>query len=339
MQHLREVGVQEDGVDSVLLEAPSSRFKSKAKKNLLPPEALPSTSELPRNYESQEAIPSSIAGFKPDMDPHLREVLEALEDDSFVDEDTEDEFFGELLEEGERQEGESFEFEYHEALDGEDVDTGDAWEARFAKFKKEQAAAPPHESDSDVDDQSEGQDTISGLPKLSVIGRKRRRGGTSDASGYSMSSLSMARTEALQTLDERFDQVHCSPLGIALIFNDIISQMMEKQYSSGQGQEDDGLSDNGSDEAPQLITSREDFEALMDDFLTNYEILGRKIKPKLEGDSGAEKLDTLRRAMGQDNRVRVGDDDSESEEDQFLMRDEQDKPERWDCETILSEYN
>src|ERR1700728_652474 len=104
MQHLRAAGdQQEDGIDSVLIEAPStskSKVKAKAKVPIslkdLPAEVLPSTSELPRNFESQEAIPSSIAGFRPDMDPHLRQVLEALEDDAFVDDALEDDFFGEL---------------------------------------------------------------------------------------------------------------------------------------------------------------------------------------------------------------------------------------------------
>jgi protein LTV1 len=219
MQHLRAVGDQEDGVDSVLVEAPSaskSKGKAKAKEPLslkdLPAEVLPSTSELPRNFESQEAVPSSIAGFRPDMDPHLRQVLEALEDDAFVDDALEDDFFGELVKEGERGDNEEFEYEFEE--DGliedtaGDVEEDESFEARFAKFKKEQKSAPPpSDSDSDLGGNSEGGDTIGRLPKLPVIGGKRRRKGTSDASGYSMSSSSMFRTEALVTLDERFDQV------------------------------------------------------------------------------------------------------------------------------------
>lgn len=226
MQHLRAVGVQEEGVESVLIEAPStskSKGKSKAKASEpislkdIPAEALPSISELPRNYESQEAVPSSIAGFRPDMDPHLRQTLEALEDDAFVDDDLADYFFEELVKEGERDEDEEFEYEFEEngyikgevkeaTVAGEEVD--ESWEARFAKFKKEQnAAPPPSDSESDLDGNSEGGDTVGRLPKLPVVGGKRRRKGTSDASGYSMSSSSMFRTEALVTLDERFDHV------------------------------------------------------------------------------------------------------------------------------------
>ena len=228
MQHLRAVGEHEDGVDSVLIEAPStSKTKGKTKEPIslqdLPAEALPSTSELPRNYESQEAVPSSIAGFRPDMDPHLRQVLEALEDEAFVDDALEDDFFGELVKEGERAEDEEFGYEFEEdgvignneaeggsAVEGVEDDA--SFEARFAKFKREKwAVSPLSDSESDLDDgNSEGGDTIGRLPKLPVIGGKRRRKGTSDASGYSMSSSSMFRTEALVTLDERFDQVSFS---------------------------------------------------------------------------------------------------------------------------------
>lgn len=218
MQHLRQVGVDEEGVDSVLIEAPATskpknKDKGKAPITLkdLPAEALPSTSEIPRNYESHAAIQSSISGFRPDMDPHLRQALEALEDDAFVDDGLEDDFFGELVGEGERDENEEFEFEFDENGFAEqnghmdDASQDESFEARFARFKKEHKAAP---SDYGSDDgATEAGDTVSGLPKLPVIGGKRRHKGTSDASGYSMSSASIYRNDALVTLDERFDQV------------------------------------------------------------------------------------------------------------------------------------
>src|ERR1700733_12908183 len=178
MQHLRAVVVKKEGVETTLMEAPStskSKGKSKAKANEpislkdIPAEALPSVSELPRNYESQEAVPSSIAGFRPDMDPHLRQTLEALEDDAFVDDDLADDFFGELVKEGERGDDEEFEYEFEENgyIEGELREAAvargegdESWEARFAKFKKEQnAAPPPSDSESDLDRNSEGGDT------------------------------------------------------------------------------------------------------------------------------------------------------------------------------------
>ncbi|KAJ7897367.1 Low temperature viability protein-domain-containing protein [Mycena olivaceomarginata] len=269
MQHLRTVGVQEDGVESVLIEAPSASKKGKGKGFALPDGVLASTSELPRTYESQQA------------------VLEALEDDAFVEDNLEDDFFGELVGDGERGDHEEVDFEFFE--DGPDeeeqeVEEGDGWEAKFSQFKKTQARSGAEGKSDDGYEDSEGGDTVGTLPAMSVIGGKgkKRRKGTSDASGYSMSSSSMYRNEALQTLDERFDQ------------------MILKQYNSDD--EDEPSEEEDDDAAPELITSREDFESMMDEFLNDYEILGRKLKPKLEGDSGAEKLDTLRRAMGMDER-------------------------------------
>jgi protein LTV1 len=118
---------------------------------------------------------------------------------------------------------------------------------------------------------------------------------------------------------------------------------MDKEYGSGEEEEDENdVSSEPSDEVPELITSREDFKAMMDDFMDKHEILGRKLKPILPGDSGPEKLDTLRRAMGQDERVRIrsADDDDEEELDDdalFAQYHAPEKEDRWDCETILSE--
>ena len=223
MQHLRPVGMREDGVEGMLIEAPS-KGKGKSKEPItlvdLPPEVLPSAVEVPKNYESQQAIPSSIAGFQPDMDPHLRQVLEALEDEEFVEDDADDDFFGELVAGGERGSDEDIEFEFREegvedeeseptaAGSHADYDGEEDWEARYARFKKDQRiTGPTSEDGSDVEFQSEGGDTVGTLPQFSVIGGKKRRKGSSDASGYSMSSSSMFRNQGLTTLDEQFDRV------------------------------------------------------------------------------------------------------------------------------------
>jgi protein LTV1 len=217
MQHLRPVGVEEEGVESILIEAPlTSRKPSKMGKQPspiqlrdLPAEALPSTSELSREeaYESHQNIPSSLTGFQPDMDPHLRQVLEALEDDAFVDDSLEDDFFDELVADGQRQSDDEANFEFREEGIPDDVEDNsstpeedsDSWEARFARFKEASKAKSASGSDAGSDD------TVGRLPTISAAGTryKRRRGG-SEISGFSMSSV---RTEAQQTLDDRFEQV------------------------------------------------------------------------------------------------------------------------------------
>ncbi|KAI0334483.1 LTV-domain-containing protein [Cubamyces sp. BRFM 1775] len=335
MQHLKPVGLQEDGVDSMWVEAPTkSHSKGKGKDALalldLPEDTLASKSELPRNYEAQENIPSSIAGFQPDLDPHLRQVLEALEDDAFVDDGLEDDFFGELVKDGERAPDEYVEFDFkeeglhdggadaHDAREGDGDAEDDSWEARFARFKQAQKSAPQEEG-SDLDAYSEGGDTVGTLPRLPVIGGKRRRKGTSDASGYSMSSSSMWRNEHLTVLDERFDQI-------------------QREYEDSDEEEEEETSLDDLDEAPDLIASREDFESMMDEFLEKYEVISGKMRPVLPG-TATEKLDTIRKALGE-AKIRDDAEESEPDDDDILMPlDIDDKKDRWDCETILTTYS
>ena len=85
---------------------PNSSIKGKGNNFLnsldLPVGVLASAYEFPRTYESEQAIPESISGFQPDMDPRLRQALEALDDDAFVDDELADSFFDEVVADGER---------------------------------------------------------------------------------------------------------------------------------------------------------------------------------------------------------------------------------------------
>lgn len=229
MQHLREVGKHEVGVEAVFIQAPKSLKKGKGKMKdpielrSLPDDVLPSKTELSREdaYNAQNAVPVELEGLQPGMNPHLRQTMEALDDDAFVEEALEDDFFAELVGDGEvsdEEEGPHFEFyEYGAEGGGEwgqetvpEPEDDEGWEARFARFKKEHEAKSKEvrdEADIASDVRSEGGDTIGKLPIISVIGGKKRRKGASDASGYSMSSSSMFRNEGLTLLDERFDEV------------------------------------------------------------------------------------------------------------------------------------
>lgn len=249
MSHLRTVGGGGgEGFSSVLLEAPKGAarattlgkkgYKGKGKAaaedhGWFPESVLPSKDELTTQeaYAAQTAIPIELQGLQPDMDPHLRQVLEALEDDAFVDEEAEDDgWFDELLGEGERDDEEVEEFPFaewgvdEEATEGEDGKGESAepetWEERYAAFKKACKDKPVEPSEMDPNDPEayEAADTVGSLNSkfgaMTVIGGKKRRGkrGASDASGYSMSSSSMFRNQGLSTLDERFDKVSCPQL-------------------------------------------------------------------------------------------------------------------------------
>jgi protein LTV1 len=95
--------------------------------------------------------------------------------------------------------------------------------------------------------------------------------------------------------------------------------------------------------------SREDFESIMDDFLENYEVVGRKYRPALGGTglTGPEKLSVLRSAIeGEDedreeNRRRVLEVERATRGKEKIARErvkrEEDEGDKWDVETILSE--
>lgn len=112
MQHLRTVGDRQSGIDSFMVSvpkrgagagtvhsAPTARgnrrggggeddddLKSMFRGGALPAEAMASTNEISREeaWGQQSAVPTELKGLQPDMDPHLRQVLEALDDDAFV---------------------------------------------------------------------------------------------------------------------------------------------------------------------------------------------------------------------------------------------------------------
>jgi protein LTV1 len=147
MQHLRELGT--GGGNSHFVDA-SQKGKGKAKGMKLE-DALRQTSlddsrsefggaggsvygsdmrstvssyARPQTYQDQQDVPDDIAGFQPDMDPRLREALEALEDDAFVDDEDDEDVFGELTNRAE--EVDPYEFE-DTLFDQEEEDDG--WES------------------------------------------------------------------------------------------------------------------------------------------------------------------------------------------------------------------
>lgn len=258
MQHLRNLGDGDGSGQAVFIEAKQPKEKSKKMsfedmlneeiekeekekaKISLPKELLASEVQIKRTYQDQQAVPDALAGFQPDMDPRLREVLEALEDDAYVDDD--EDIFGELAQGGEATE-EDFEDMYFDEEDedgyasdatekpsqpqvrfadenkgekgevGEEEGANDDWMKEFSKFKKTQKKSKQ------ADDLSSMAETMSfgGLSSvgstMSVSKRRRRRekkSGTTESSGYSMSSSALFRTEGLTLLDDRFDRVRSS---------------------------------------------------------------------------------------------------------------------------------
>ncbi|KAK9373355.1 Low temperature viability protein-domain-containing protein [Lipomyces chichibuensis] len=276
MQHLREIG-RPDAGPAMFIPAPSARsstrrsgikFKDEEEKDedaekVLPSEVLPSKTLLRRTYQDQQDVPDAISGLQPDMDPGLREVLEALEDEAYVEDD--DAIFTEIIT------GDTSAEDADEIADEHgvaDVD-GEDWEAEFAKFKISQSKQRAADSDDDFDED--------GLGSLVSVGRgagKSRKTTTArtSTSGYSMSSSAMFRNEGLSLLDDRFDQI-------------------EKMYNESSDDDDDengdfdenssmasaGIGNVAGDEHYAATMQSTTFNAIMDDFLENYNVVGKRL--------------------------------------------------------------
>lgn len=315
MQHMRELG--SGSGEAYFVEAPASKEKGKAKAKqsledalrdtsleekatgvVLDDEILPSKNLRHVTYQAQQDIPDALAGFQPDMDPRLREVLEALEDEAYVDDD--DDIFGELAKDGEEVDERVFDQELWDEDDGgwesdttakpskefrdapalpvdaaeddrEDHGDGD-WMADFKNFKKDQKvkfAAPPTNSDMQ-----------SSLMTTTTNGgrRKKRKGALTNASDYSMTSSSLFRNEGLRELDARFEK-------------------LEEQYNEDL---DDMASISAASSTASSVTGpiRGDFDSIMDDFLGNYTMSGKKHVKKGKYQSGLEQLDEVRKGLG-----------------------------------------
>jgi protein LTV1 len=126
MQHMRDLGT--GGGEAYFVEAPAEKKKGKQKldiadalrnasledrksetgismsstyssvSDMFGEDMAPSEFVRKTTYQDQQNIPDAIAGFQPDMDPRLREVLEALEDEAYVDD--EEDLFTELAKDG-----------------------------------------------------------------------------------------------------------------------------------------------------------------------------------------------------------------------------------------------
>ncbi|CAK1365778.1 Protein LTV1 [Cercospora beticola] len=267
MQHMRDLG----GMGSQWVEAkqPDDKKKGKQKledmladslhlddassvassttssiaRSLFPEEILPSEFVTKRTYQDQQDVPDDIAGFQPDMDPRLREVLEALEDEEYVDDD--EDIFGELTRDGYEVERDEWEGAVEQSFDDDGWESDDTIKAPASprEMPRElrlpdgvelgdgEIALPPEDPQAQptADPAAGGWDFMkehkatkkvakaeapepsfnnaSLISSLASGRHKKRKGAMTNPSTYSMSSSALVRKDALRTLDERFDKM------------------------------------------------------------------------------------------------------------------------------------
>jgi protein LTV1 len=207
--------------------------------DFLPPQNLRKTT-----YQDQQDVPDVLAGFQPDMDPRLREALEALDDDSYVDDAAEEDIFGSLVEGGKVQELSLQEFE--EMAEFEDEDGWESDETEKAQAHRTLPPLTPGSFSGEGLSSEAIQDEQSTIPAAAEDGAwlaefskfkratqapskptkavpavpsslntsstsikpvKKRKGALTSSSSYSMTSSSLVRTDGLRLLDDRFDRM------------------------------------------------------------------------------------------------------------------------------------
>lgn len=303
---LREASLQEERSESGASQSEGSQ--------LLDDDLLPSKELRRSTYQDQQDVPDALAGFQPDMDPRLREVLEALEDEAYVDD--EEDLFEEIAKDRKEVSLEEFEeagfqdagddpgWETDETEkptkeyktgdmpppsvpqstdtvmeDGPDHGDGD-WMKEFSKFKADKAARKAEPAASNAELQS------SIMTGTSATGgrRKKRKGAMTSSSGYSMTSSSIFRTEGQTLLDARFDKIE----------EDYAEDEMDKDDCSASVATETSIA---SSQVPSLV-QRSDFDSIMDDFLGGYSMSGKKRVKKGGYQSGMEQLDEVRKGLG-----------------------------------------
>ena len=321
MQHMRDLNTGSGEVVFVESTATQNKGKGKQKQSLedalkqmnlehksediLDEEILPSKNLTRVTYQAQQDIPDSLKGFQPDMDPRLREVLEALDDEAYVEDD--DDIFKELAKDGHELDDYEFEEQYYDEDDGwESDDTAKPikeykedevpelvkapteqpeegpsqdWMEDFKQFKKEQKTGKAPVAPSQSELQSNWTMTTNGGR------RKKRKGALTDASSYSMTSSSLVRTEQMTLLDARFDRIEEQ-------YNEDLDDMQSMSAVSTASTVDGPL--------------RRDFDGILDDFLGGYTKPGKRTNKKNKAQTGLEQLDEIRKGLGPPRLPRRG---------------------------------
>lgn len=380
MQHLRAVnddenskrgGVDEDD-DTEAVWVPTVKPKEKPKSGTaltLKEEADP-TLMLPASaFAAQErpldehyAAQQQPHGLQPDMDPHLRQTLEALDDEEFVDDDLQDDFFADLIQEGEWDGTRTAEDAWRdEAPEGDDIwldpvqralkerdahggdETALSLEARVALFKhaqKQQASDDETYSDEERD--------ALGMPGPAVrAATKSRRAGSVSSSGSALGAKGAPGERARRAASMREGSVGSgwSMTSSSMFRNQGLTELDDRfdrviRAYGGRATGDaelDALTgaftdmplDDGDEDGDELDhetaekLTRQDFDQIMDEFLDHQEVIGGKLKPTL-GDrhTTADEKLDMVRKALGDARIVEGDDVSTPEHENPFLHPE-----------------
>ncbi|KAI9320311.1 hypothetical protein DFJ73DRAFT_877934 [Zopfochytrium polystomum] len=306
---------------------------------------LPSES-MPSQFETRPTVDIL------DVEPEMREVLYALDDEEYVEDDVDD-FFA-ALDADEVPEGLNLipedTFDAVPDVDEESDEEEPEWFREYRKFKKS-----GKQRDDDAEEEEDERD-----------GRKTA------ISALSMPSSAMVRTKQLTLLDDKFDELLRKEYD-----NDDDDSHEENLDPSnpnarktidlnsygrrGFGYEDDGDRESVASSKAQPSVGRKHLNAALEAFLTETEVVGRSRRTKIipRRISGHTGIDALRGALTAP--LEPGDGDAAIVKQQIAQRGEEMTAEleaeelerevaaeeeargrgkeRWDVETIMSTYS
>ncbi|OAA53964.1 low-temperature viability protein ltv1 [Niveomyces insectorum RCEF 264] len=343
MQHLREIGAA--GGESVFVESTVTLDKDKNKgkqrqsladalhtmelrdgrsSKLLDEDILPSKRLQKVTYQNQQDVPDAIAGFQPDMDPRLREVLEALEDEAYVDDDDAG-IFEQLAKDGKEVDPYEFETTYSEA-DLDKFSDDDGWES--------DATEKPSKTEcSELRTQRSGDD--SKIPKLVEVhsvaeitaldgeGQPSSNAWLEDFKKFKRDQATTRKliVPALSEIQSSIwttttnggrkkkrkgaltNQSGVSMTSSSLVRTEQLTLLdarfdkIDEEYNEDMA--DDLLSVSALSSASSVQGSlRTDFDNIMDDFLVGYSMQGQRSIKKGRQQGGLEQLEEIRRGLG-----------------------------------------
>lgn len=318
MQHLKPIGT--DPENSLFIPAKKSADKGKPKKSIddlfVEPQyqnADPDKNERmffrgvarPEYLERQQNIPDELVGFRPDMNPALREALEALEDEAYVvnkdkklkqaieDENEnvdDDDIFDELLQGGQASDEEEFE----DNLDEWDIDNVDAYEdEHYQKEMQELDNVENFEDLKNIDYQADVQRFKKKQKRDLLDDQLSSTGPQSVEPEDELEELEEEENDALgdlpkiektkgkkrkdrQKMGTKSDVTGFSMTSSAIARTETMTVLDDKYdniipgYENYQDEQDE-LEEKQS-KPFDMSEERSDFESMLDDFLDNYEL-------------------------------------------------------------------
>ncbi|CAK9437653.1 uncharacterized protein LODBEIA_P20310 [Lodderomyces beijingensis] len=309
MQHLKPIGKSEDGVFIQAKGGP--KVKQMSLEEALR-EQLPSDEKRKVARDLNQSIPDELKGFQPDMDPRLREVLEALDDEAYIEdvkvrarpgnhndddeegEEYDDDVFADLLKSGEVEDEDEFygdgeeydewdldnygdeygvNYEQPQELEGND-NVNANWQQEFAQFKKETKNRENEwDSDDDFDNEEEEEEEETEETGDTL-------GELPNVKGSSKSKTKLRKKKGAMTDTSSFSMSSSALYrteGLSLL-DDRYEQLHKKYTNNDEAK----ANASASHKTFNMKEERNDFEGMLDDFLDNYELEsgGRKLAKK-----------------------------------------------------------